>query len=143
MAHLVDGQGALPIGQSKRVGAPRRASDARVVHEHVEPTDRGVDLREQPLDIGLARDVGLEPVHLRQRGAQALQRRLGDVADRDLGPGLDEGTHDFAADAVGTRRDQLTLAAQRLICPHVLPNGLPAPMTTAASSSKSSFRLGW
>ena len=104
-----------------------RAGDPGIVDQNVEPAQPRAHLVEQTVDIGLVRNVGQGTRNARQLSPQSGQRRLGDIADVNPRPGLDQRIDHGPTDAGRTRRDQHPLAVR----PQLGHAGLPMLMSDA------------
>ena len=92
--------------------APVNLSLAGIVDEHVQTAKIFLDLDEQPLDIGLAGDVGATGAGLSVALTELGEKIAGDVADMNASPAGDQRFGDGKADAGGAGRHQGALAGK-------------------------------
>src|SRR5208283_3962950 len=106
LAGETDVDRAPPVGGRDLVDPAGRTGDAGIVDEHIEAAEIFLDLEEQPLDIGLAGDVGAAGAGLSVALTELGEKIAGDVADMNASSAGDQRFGDGEADAGSAGRHQ-------------------------------------
>src|SRR6185503_17151537 len=101
LAGEVDRDASVPLRRIDLVYLSRGACDARIVHEAVEPAQRGDPLREEALDLGAHGDVAPGRGEGRIARAERLYRRRVRVAHVHARALPREGPRDLPPDPRG------------------------------------------
>ena len=92
---------SLPVGEFHVVDGSRRALDAGIVHQHVQPAQIFQRFIEPGVDLGFVGDIHMGCGDLREFLAEGGERLLVDIADVDLGAFIIKGLGNGAANACG------------------------------------------
>ena len=113
LAGEADVDAAPPVGRVDLLDAAGRPGDAGIVDQRVEAAELRRSLVEQAVDLGLVRDIGLDPAGM--SGTRGRRRRAPSSATsqtKTRAPWRDQRVGDGAADAAGTGGDQDPLARE-------------------------------